>query len=136
MKPSLPPSGLHSGLYYASNFHSFFTACDTPFLEEKLIQSLIRQIEPGLDALVPETSEGFEPLFAVYSKNCLNPIESQILRNDLKVTGFFPKVRTKIFRENKLREADPDLHSFFNINTPEDLAVAEKLARQLDAGGL
>jgi len=120
-------TGIHAGLYYSSHNHSFFVACDTPFIKKELVEAIINQIDPNVDAIVPETSKGFEPLFAVYSKKCLKPIEQQLIKKQLKVRDFLKKVRTIYFPENRIREIDPDLISFFNINTPDDLAVAKKL---------
>ena len=75
-------TGLHAGLYYAKNPLSFFIACDTPFIKKELVEAILSQIEPNVDAIVPETSKGFEPLFAVYSKNCLSPIEQQLIKTN------------------------------------------------------
>jgi molybdopterin-guanine dinucleotide biosynthesis protein A len=122
-------TGIHTGLYYASNDYSFFIACDTPFLNKMLIETIIDQIDAGVDAIVPETSNGIEPLFAVYSKNCLHTIEHQLNQKHLKVKKFLKKIRTKFLPEIKIKEVDPDLNSFFNINTPEDLAIAKKLVK-------
>jgi len=127
-------TGLHAGLYYSSNNYSFFVACDTPFLKKELIRAILNQIEPHVDAIVPETSKGLEPLFAVYSKKCLKPIEYQLNKKNLKVRSFLKKVRTTFFPENKIREIDPDLNSFFNINTPDDLAIAKKMINKYTGG--
>jgi len=122
-------TGLHAGLNYSSNNYSFIVACDTPFLKKELIGAIINHIEPNVDAVVPETSKGLEPLFAVYSKKCLKPIEHQLNQKKLKVRSFLKKVRTTFFPENKIREIDPDLKSFFNINTPDDLAIAKTILK-------
>jgi molybdopterin-guanine dinucleotide biosynthesis protein A len=37
------------------------------------------------------------------------------------------KARIKKIPEERLRAKDPDLVSFFNVNTPQDLARAEQL---------
>ncbi|MCJ7774139.1 MAG: molybdenum cofactor guanylyltransferase [Desulfobacterales bacterium] len=123
-------TGLHAGLYYSSNMYSFFVACDTPFLKKELVEAIINQIEPQVDAIVPETSKGIEPLFAIYSKKCLKPIEQQLNQKQLKVRAFLKKVKTKFFPENKIRKIDPDLSSFFNINTPDDLAIAKNMLKK------
>jgi molybdopterin-guanine dinucleotide biosynthesis protein A len=86
-------------------------------------------VEAGVDIVIPETSKGFEPLCSVYSKRCLKPIEQQIIKQQLKIRHVFPKVRVKKLPEPILRKADPDLLSFSNINTPEDLAKAEQIAK-------
>ena len=123
-------TGIHTGLHYSNNDYSFFVACDTPFLKKELVQSIISRIHPNVDAIVPQTSKGYEPLFAVYSKKCLKPIEHQLKQKDLKVRNILKKVRTLFFPEDKIREIDPELHSFFNINTPDDLAIAKKMIKK------
>ena len=121
-------TGIHSGLFYARNPYAFFSACDTPFLKKELIEFLIRNIEPNIDIIMPQTTAGFEPLCAVYSKRCLKSAEDHLKANKLKIQWALRSHRTKNIAENDLRQVDPELVSFFNINTPQDLETAEKIA--------
>lgn len=121
-------TGIHTGLFYTTTPHAFFVACDTPFLKKELVGIILNHIEPNIDIVIPETSEGFEPLCSVYSKRCLQHIEQQLNEKKLKIQNFFQKVRVKKLPENILRKVDPDLLSFSNINTPDDLARAEHIA--------
>ena len=120
-------TGIHTGLFYTSNPFAFFAACDTPFLKKELVEILINNIEQSVDIVVPETKAGFEPLCAVYSKECLKQVEQQIIHNKLAIRHLFKKRRVKKIPEKILREKDPDLISFFNINTPQDQEKAEKM---------
>jgi len=120
-------TGIHAGLFYSTNPYSFFIACDTPFLKIELARAIISNIDNQTDIVLPETSEGFQPLCAVYSKQCFKTVERQLLKNKLKISQIFKKVRVKKLSEKLLRTHDPDLLSFFNINTPEDLLKAEKI---------
>lgn len=123
-------TGIHTGLFFTNNFYTFITACDIPFLKKELVETIINSIETGVDVIVPESSKGrMEPLCAVYSKRCLKPVENNLIQKELKIEQFFKKVRVKKLSENILREKDPDLISFFNINTPEDLARAEEIIK-------
>jgi molybdopterin-guanine dinucleotide biosynthesis protein A len=122
-------TGIHAGLFCATNPHAFFAACDAPFLKKELIEMLLAEIEPRADVIIPETSAGFEALCAVYSKQCLKTVEQQIIQEKFKIQQFFNKVRVKKIAGKKLREKDPDLISFFNINTPDRLAAAEAIMR-------
>ncbi len=124
-------TGIHAGLFYASNPYAFFAACDTPFLKKELIEMIVEKIEPGLEAIIPEISVGLEPLCAIYSKNSLKRIEQHLSENKLKIQWVFKKDRIKKIPENLIREKDPDLLSFFNINSPEDLEKAEALMAQV-----
>lgn len=123
-------TGIHAGLFYASNPHVFFAACDTPFLKKEVIEAIIDRIDPGFDAIIPQTSAGLEPLCAVYAKRCLDTIERHILQEKLKIEWVFKPNRIRKLSEKILRERDPELVSFLNINTPEDLARAEACCRR------
>jgi molybdenum cofactor guanylyltransferase len=121
-------TGIHAGLFYACHPHAFFAACDTPFLQKDLVRLIVDSIRTGDDVVIPETEAGLEPLCAAYSKRCLKPVERQLQRNELKIQNFFRKVRLKKISADRLRDKDADLRSFFNINTPADLATAESMA--------
>ena len=120
-------TGIHAGLFYTLNPFAFFAACDTPFLKRELVETIVNSIEQGVDVVIPETPAGLEPLCAVYSKECLKPVEQHIIHKKLKVQQLFQKRCVKKIPEKILREKDPDLMSFFNINTPEDLDKANKM---------
>jgi molybdopterin-guanine dinucleotide biosynthesis protein A len=120
-------TGIHTGLFYSNNPYAFFSACDTPFLKKELVEVLVKQIEQKIDIIMPETANGFEPLCAIYSKRCLKPAEDHLKANKVKIQWAFRSNRIKNIPENQLRTVDPELRSFLNINTPEDLARAEEM---------
>jgi molybdopterin-guanine dinucleotide biosynthesis protein A len=109
--------------------YAFFVACDIPFLKKDLVETILDNIEPRIDIVIPDTSKGFEPLCSVYSKKCLNPVEQQLVKQQLKIRQVFQKVRVKKLPETILRQNDPDLISFYNINTHDDLTKAEQIAK-------
>ena len=124
-------TGLHAGLFYLRTPYAFFAACDAPFVRAELIRGLIEAIRPGDDVVIPQTDAGFQPLCAVYSKRCLAPVERLLNKGEFRIRSFFDRVRVHRVPETRLRELDPELLSFLNINTPEDLCLAEEiLARQ------
>lgn len=118
-------TGIHAGLFHATRPYAFFAACDTPFLKIEMVQTVMGSMTSGVDIVIPETSAGMEPLCAVYSTRCLRTIERNLAHRKLKIQMLFKKVRVKKIQESVLRNVDRDLVSFFNINTPEDLARAE-----------
>ena len=120
-------TGIHAGLFYMNNPYAFISACDTPFLKKEMIEAVIAKIDARNDIVMPETSAGFEPLCAAYAKRCLDAAQSHLKRNKLKITKTFRKNRIKTMSEKALRRIDPELQSFFNINTPEDLVRAEEM---------
>ncbi len=123
-------TGIHAGLFHSTCQHAFFTACDTPFLKKEIVETIIGDITPGTDVVIPDTSAGMEPLCAAYSKQCIKPIESNFAKGEYRIRKFFQKVRVKKIDEKTLREHDRDLVSFFNVNTPDDLKKAKAIVNQ------
>jgi len=121
-------TGIHTGLFYMKNQFAFFSACDTPFLKKELVEVVLENIDRTTDIIMPETAAGMEPLCAVYSKRCLDTAEHHIKQNKLKIQRALGNHRLKKISESVLRSKDPELASFFNINTPEDLARAQEMA--------
>jgi molybdopterin-guanine dinucleotide biosynthesis protein A len=120
-------TGIHAGLFYMKNSFAFFSGCDTPFLKKGLIEVLLENMDKNKDIIMPETSAGMEPLCAIYSKRCLNAAEHHIKQNKFKIQRALGNHRLKKIPETVLRSKDPELISFFNINTPQDLTRAEEM---------
>ena len=120
-------TGIHSGLFYTKTEHAFIAACDTPFLKMDLVKTIVQYVDHGIDVVVPKTELGIEPLCAVYSRRCLQAVQNALERNNLKIRNFFNKLKVKEIPESVLRKTDPDLVSFFNINTPDDLEKANRM---------
>lgn len=120
-------TGIHAGLFYASHPFAFFSACDTPFLKKEVVEAVLERTGPEVDLVIPQTSAGMEPLCAAYARGCLKPVEDHLRANKFKVQRALEKCRILEIPEARLREKDPELISFFNVNTPEDHARAEEL---------
>lgn len=118
--------GLYTGLELASNPLSFVCACDSPFLNQGLIDFLFQQAS-GYDLIIPKSNGGLEPLHAVYARSALPLIKTQIDRDDYALHKLPAKLSSKIIGETALRQLDPQLLSFFNINTDEQYRQALKL---------
>jgi molybdopterin-guanine dinucleotide biosynthesis protein A len=121
-------AGIHAGLFYADTPWCFVTACDIPFLQEDLVRLLLSRIRPGIDVILPETGGGVEPMLAAYSRECLPSIEKNLASGTFMIKRFFRKNRVDIVPLEAVKKVDPGMHSFFNINTPEDLEAARLMA--------
>lgn len=117
--------GLFSGLFFSSFHYSFTVACDMPYLKEPVIQYLISRIE-GYDAVVPKSKDGLQPLHAIYSRNCLEPLREIIAMGNRRVVDFYPMVRVKVIEEDEFSRLDPMGQSFINVNTPSELLSLKK----------
>jgi len=114
--------GLYTGLKNAPTDRVLAVACDMPFLQPKLLEYLIHA-DMDADVVVPKIDGHFEPLLAVYSKNCLSTIEDMINRSEKCVYDFYPKVRVREVSKKELRRVDPELKSLVNFNTPQELTM-------------
>ena len=77
-----PLGGIYTGLLYAKNNYAFACPCDMPFLTEEFIDYLIGQAGQH-DVIVPELANGFQPLHAIYARNCLPSIKPRLVANKL-----------------------------------------------------
>lgn len=114
--------GVFTAVFFAQTDHTFLAACDMPLLSPKVVQYLIERAARW-DVVVPTIGGLPEPLHAVYSRRCLKPIEEVLLRGGRKLTDFYSKVRILRVPDEEIRPLDPELLSFRNINTPEDLTA-------------
>ena len=119
--------GIFTGLAAATNDWSFVVACDMPFLNAGLIGYMLT-LRDGCDAIVPVPDGYPEPTHALYSKACLPHIERRLKARQLKIAGFFDDARVRYVGADEIDRFDSERLSFFNVNTPEDLSRALKLA--------
>ena len=119
--------GIFSGLAHSTSFHSLTVGCDMPFLSFDLLRYMI-ELSPGFDVVIPRVDGLTEPLHAVYSKSCLDPMERLLERGNQKITAFFDVVRVRYVEKEEIDRFDPDHLSFFNVNTRADLDRARSLA--------
>lgn len=124
--PGSALGGLYTGLRHAETQHIFVSSCDLPFPNRDILIFLC-SLRDGFDAVVPNTTQGFEPLFAVYSKSCLGPMRSLLESGNMCVYDFYPQVRVRYLQGEELAHLDRDGRSFVNINSPEEF---EKLRKE------
>jgi molybdopterin-guanine dinucleotide biosynthesis protein A len=119
--------GIHAGLVASSSFYNLVVAADMPFLNPPLLRYIF-EVSDGFDFVLPRIETFFEPLHAVYSKNCIEPAESIIKRGRKAIIGLFDYVRVRYVEAEEIDRFDPKRLSFFNINTREDLELARAIA--------
>jgi molybdopterin-guanine dinucleotide biosynthesis protein A len=117
-------AGVHAGIYHATYDKVFITACDTPFIRKDIVEYILSFADSEHDVVIPEGEGGLEALLAVYSKACLPLIEKNLKDKIFMIKKFYAKNRVKVVPLAKLKEIDPLMESFFNINKPEDIEQA------------
>ncbi len=135
-----PGRGALGGLYTAlRNAHYTcvaVVACDMPFANAELLEILFRTLEESkADAVIPQTANGNEPFHAVYRReNCLPLVRQAIEDGHWRADAWFWEANLRFFSPEEVSIFDPLGLAFQNVNTPEELAAAEELARQLEQG--
>ena len=123
--------GIYTGLTQAASDVVICVACDSPFLEPRLLKYLASVLGEH-DAVMPYTYSGadntqvtLQTLCAVYAKRCLPILASMLEEDELRVHALAERVDVHRISSDIWRQLDPDGMSFFNINTPEALARAD-----------
>ncbi|MEP7188145.1 MAG: molybdenum cofactor guanylyltransferase [Roseiflexaceae bacterium] len=128
--------GIYAGLLAAKHDCALAVACDMPFLDAALIDAMLARPR-DYDVLVPRSLQpgaarnalDVEPLHAIYAKSCLEPMRATLESGRRQIAAFFPSVRVAYVEPDETRRYDPTGRSFLNVNTPEQMAEAERELR-------
>lgn len=119
-----PLGGIHAGVLAARGDILFVCACDMPCVNTAVVERLFSALD-GYDAVIPVwDSDMLEPLHAVYRKEAL---AAYLLDHvSLSVRDMVKSLRAVYMSVEELRQVDPDLISFTNINKLEELEKIRK----------
>jgi len=121
-----PLGGIYTGLFYSKHNYAFVSACDMPYLNKDFISYLANQACKH-DVIVPELAEGYQPLHAIHSRNCLPSTKPRLVADKLKITGFYRDMRVLAIGEEQILPFNKDGRLFQNLNTPEDVEQLAKI---------
>lgn len=121
-----PIGGIYTALKVINTDSAFVVGCDMPFLNKNLIIHMV-SIQPGFDVVVPRMGWKIEALHAIYRKSCLKHIKRNISQKIYQLIRLFQFVVVRYVEEEEIRQFDPELKSFLNINRPQDLRRLESV---------
>lgn len=126
--------GLHAALRAARHEAVAVVACDMPFASAALLRFQAGLLESEqADVVLPRGADGLEPLHAVYRRvTCLPLVEAALDSGQWKVIAWFDQARVRVLSAAEVAAHDPRGLAFVNVNTPEELAQAERLAREIE----
>ena len=116
-----PLMGLYSGLSAMQTTHALVVAVDLPFVEHALLSFLLSQPLPADTLLVPLVHNIPQVLLALYPRSILPFVKEQLLEGRRDLRCLLKVAPVQFVEEAQLLQIDPQLRSFVNINTPEDL---------------
>ena len=124
--PGSALGGLYTGLHSAKTEWIFVAPCDMPYPDARIIERLLNHRD-GVDAVVPRTPSGYEPVFALYHKNCLPQMESMLQQNQYRIYDFYQRITIRFLDPPELPEGWE--RSLINVNTPEDFSRIKENSR-------
>ncbi len=123
--------GIYTALYAATTDYVLIVACDLPFLNARFLRH-VAACAPGFDLTIPRTADGLQPMCAMYSRTCVEPIRARLAADALRVQDLAAEVRTREIGPDEVAEYDPDGIVFFNVNSAADYQRALDIAAHLE----
>lgn len=120
--------GIHTALAEAGSPYVLVLACDLPFVGAPLLKRMASLAVEPVDAVVPRPPDGVQPLCAVYARRLVETVRRQIESGHLKVQELLEAIHVRELSPGDIAALDADGRSFFNVNTPDDLERAVRLA--------
>lgn len=122
-----PLGGIHAALNHTGTDLNLMLAVDLPFVTSDLLEYLIGQAQASAAmVVVPESGRKLQPLCATYRKPFAEIAEQALRAGKYKIDPLFSEVGARILEEAEFISAGFSPEMFRNLNTPEDLAEAER----------
>jgi molybdopterin-guanine dinucleotide biosynthesis protein A len=121
-----PLGGLEAALTVATYDEVTIFGCDLPFLDPRLVAAL--RDHPAAEAVVPRALGRAQPLHARYARAILPRVRARVDRGELALLALLEELDVVYLDEPQLRAIDPTLRGLTNVNTPADLAKADREA--------
>jgi len=124
----VPDAGALGGIYTAlavAKEPVLVVACDMPYLTAPFLTRVMEAAHDA-DVAVPRAADGYHPLCACYTQACAKPIRQRLDAGMLKVLDLFGDVHVRTIDPVEIAAFDPDGLLLLNVNTPDDLARAER----------
>ena len=131
-KSQSPLVGTITGFETAKGEYSLLLACDTPLVSRKVIQFLL-DLGTNRSAAIPRWPNGYiEPLQAVYhTKSALTAAKTALAQGNRNMQSMIDNLKEVCYVSTMvLEQLEPNLSTFFNINTPQDLKKAESILKR------
>jgi molybdopterin-guanine dinucleotide biosynthesis protein A len=126
-----PLIGALTGFGVANGEYALLLPFDTPFVSKEVV-SLLFELCLNRTAAIPRWPNGqIEPLHAVYhTRTALKAAETAVAEGKLNMRAMIERMRGVRFVSTLVvQQLDPDLRTFFNINTPFDLKKAVAMVK-------
>lgn len=125
-----PLGGLATALAAAEDKWVLAVAADMPWLSTEIACALWDRRDEA-DVVMPVTEKGPEPLLALYRvETCLPAARAAIASGRRRIVAIFGSLRVIEVPVDSFRDIDPELRSFVNVNTLNDLEEVREAAEE------
>lgn len=122
-----PLAGFSVGLKHCKTPYLLTSPCDSPLLPDDLAQKMAAELESNNLELVFASSKEedgkiwSQPVFCLMKSHLQDSLDTLLSKGELKIDRWFKELRsgTVVFENPQ---------AFANVNTPEELAVLEKIS--------
>jgi molybdopterin-guanine dinucleotide biosynthesis protein A len=131
-----PLVGVLTGFEASSAEYSLLLPCDVPFVSKDVL-ALLFDLCVGRVAAIPRwPNSHIEPLQAVYrTKPASEAAREALDEREFNMRAMIEKLRgIRYISTLVLQQLDPQLETFFNVNTSMNLRRAEQMLKRMSAG--
>ncbi|MBY0576613.1 MAG: molybdenum cofactor guanylyltransferase [Gallionellaceae bacterium] len=118
-----PLAGLVASLRQITTPWAFMMACDMPFVVPEVVE-LLAGYRLRHQAVVPVVHGHPQPLAAFYAASCLVPLHASLAAQQKSLRGALQQLEVRYVDEAEMLAVDPQLRSFFDLDTPQDVEAA------------
>jgi molybdenum cofactor guanylyltransferase len=121
-----PLAGIHAALAQSTADLNLMLAVDLPFVSAELLTFLFAAAaDTHAIVTVPRLGNRLQPLCAIYRRDFFATAERALRSGNYKIGATFSDVSVRMIEDGELAVAGFSEQMFFNVNTPQDLLLAE-----------
>jgi molybdopterin-guanine dinucleotide biosynthesis protein A len=125
-----PIGGIYTALLSARYPWVLVLGCDMPFVSTALFEALLGATGNDIDAVVPHSTRGREPLCAVYARSAARLFKRRLDEGTRRLGEMIDELRVRDVAADALAALDDDGRLFENVNTPHDYARAREVKQK------
>jgi molybdenum cofactor guanylyltransferase len=133
-----PLGGLATALAAAETEWVFAVGVDMPFLSADVLRVLWKELREvksrqqldAVQAVMPTSDAGPEPLLSLYRTNSLTAVRNALAEGSRRVVDLSSRIHVLSVPIEVLKRVDPNLDSLINVNTANDLESARDVANE------
>jgi len=114
-----PIIGLYTALKETGTDRIMILSGDIPLIKPEVLKVLIKEFREPVTVF--SIKGKVHPLIGIYSRGLLPLLEDYLKLGRRSVMGFLEGINYSLLTEKDIYEEDPELRSFLNMNTKEDL---------------